>query len=225
MRFRNRSRRTCIEQIKEQNKLLLGNAPESGSDSSKVKSGKPPASLTSLREEFLDYKRTTTKKDGTPLDDETITAYDQQTAELVANCKAKIPTDVTGMDLRRYMAALRERGMSHRTVCNNYPSIATFLKFCGIDHNSLLPYNERPSPDDDVPESYSEQEIRAFFAALNEERHRLFFEFMYKVGCREREATTLEWLDLNLGKEPFVRFQVRKPHFEFRIKTGKGRVV
>jgi hypothetical protein len=163
-------------QLKKQNELLLGNSADSGSDSSSGGSGQTPTTLASLRNEFMEFKRTTTKRDGTPLDDETIDAYEQQTAEFLANCRAMIAAEVTGMDLRRYMAALRARGMSHRSVCNNYASIATFLKFCGVDHKNLLPYAERPAPDDGMPEAYTEQEVKAFFAVLTEERHRLFFE-------------------------------------------------
>lgn len=61
-----------------------------------------------------------------------------------------------GQDLRRYLDALRERALSHRSICNNYTSIATFLKFCDVDHKKLLPYNERPTPEDGTPEAYDE---------------------------------------------------------------------
>lgn len=123
------------------------------------------------------------------------------------------------------MAALRERGLTHRSVCNNYTSVACFLKFCGVDHKTLLPYSERPTPDDGTPEAYDEAEVRKFFAALSRERDRLAFEVLLKTGLREREMTTLEWADLNLGANPTVTVQPRKPHLKFRTKTGKGRAV
>jgi len=113
--------------------------------------------------------------------------------------------------------------LSHRSVCNNYTSIATFLKFCKVDHKELLPYNERPTPDDGIPEAYEESEVKRFFAALTRERDRLAFEFLLKTGVREREMTTLEWSDLDLSKDPTVTIQPRKPHLKFRTKTGKGR--
>jgi len=181
--------------------------------------------LQDWQEKFLELKRTTTKKDGTPLDDETITAYKRQLTEFLSICKAEVAEEITGQDLRNYMAALRKRGLMHWSVCNNYTSIATFLKFIGVDHKTLLPYGERPAPDEGTPESYSEEEISRFFNALTDERHRLFFEFLLKVGPREREATTLEWTDLKLDKGAKVTIQARKPHLNFRVKTGKGRVV
>jgi len=114
----------------------------------------PPApqktrlTLATFREQFMAFKRTSAKKDGTPLDKETVDAYEQQTTEFLSVCQHRFPAEVDGMDLRRYMATLREQGKSHRTVCNNYTSIAMFLKFCDVDHKKLLPYNERPTPDD-----------------------------------------------------------------------------
>lgn len=183
------------------------------------------ATLANCKDKFLAFKRTTAKKDGTPLDKETVDAYEQQVTEFLSVCKHKYPADVDGMDLRLYMAALRERGLSHRTICNNYTSIATFLKFCDVDHKKLLPYNERPTPDDGIPEAYTEDEMRRFFAALTEERHELAFELLLKTGLREREMTTLEWSDFKFGDNPTVTVQARKPHLQFRSKTGKGRTV
>ena len=178
--------------------------------------------LAEFQREFLQLKRTTNKKDGTALDPETITAYDQQTLEFLTCVKSQ---SVTGQDLREYMAALRKRGLSHRTVCNHYTSIATFLKFTGVDHKALLPYSERPTPDDGIPEAYSEDEVKQFFAVLTDERHRLAFEFLLKTGVREREMTTLEFLDLDLGSEPTVTIRARKPYLNFRVKTGKSRII
>jgi integrase len=46
-----------------------------------------------------------------------------------------------------------------------------------------------------------------------------------KTGLRELEMTTLEWTGLNLGGNPTVTVQPRKPHLKFRTKTGKGRTI
>ena len=179
---------------------------------------------TDRREAFLNLKRTATKKDGTPLDAETISAYEQQAAEFLSVCEQTYADEITANDLRRYKSVLRERGLTHRSICNNYTSIATFLKFCGIDHKALLPHNERPTPDDGVPEAYSEEEVRAFFAALTRQRDRLAFEFLLKTGCRQREMATAEVDDFSFGEHPTFRVQ-NKPHWNFRTKTGKARTI
>jgi site-specific recombinase XerC len=98
----------------------------------------------------MQYKRTTTKRDGTPLDKETVDGYEQLTTELLQVIQREYPEQITGQDLRNYMAALRGRGLVHRTVCNYYTAVACFLKFCGVDHKNLLPRDERPAPDDGV---------------------------------------------------------------------------
>lgn len=209
--------------VKENELLRL---PDSPADSSKGKREQPATTLEALRDRFLQYKRTATKKDGTPLDQETLDGYEAQVDEFLSACGAKLPGEITGQSLRDYMAALRKRGLTHRTVCNHYTSIATFLKFAGLDHKTLLPYSERPAPDDPPVEPYEVADLKKFFAALKDERHRLAFEVLLKVGLREREMTTLEWAtDLNLGTTPTVNVQPRKPHLNFRTKTGKGRII
>jgi integrase len=132
--------------------------------------------------------------------------------------------DVDDMDLRRYMAALEKRGLSHRTICNYYTSVASFLFYCGVDHKTLLPRSERPVPQDGEPESYTEEEIEKFFAVMKNDRDRLFFEFLLKTGAREREATYAEWTDILHDSQSF-RIQPSKPELGFRTKTGKGRTI
>jgi integrase len=70
------------------------------------------------------------------------------------------------------MAALEENGKTHRTICNKYTSIVTFLKFCGIDHKELLLKGERPRPQDEDPEAYPHEEIVRFLPAVKRYRDR-----------------------------------------------------
>jgi site-specific recombinase XerD len=119
--------------------------------------------LADQEDKFLELKRLTKKTDGTKLDKETLAAYEQQVTEFLAVAAKKTYADqIDGMDLRRYMAGLEEKGRTHRTICNNYTSIATFLGFCGIDHKKLLPKGERPRPQDEDPEAYTLAEITRF---------------------------------------------------------------
>lgn len=183
-----------------------------------------PKTLARLRVDFLETKRLTKKSDGSRLDKETLSAYQQQVTEFLRAAGKTYANEIDAMDLRRYMNALEERGLTHRTICNNYTSIATFLKYCGVDHKSLLPIQERPRPHDDEPEAYTHEEVARFLFSAPRERDRLFFEFLLKTGAREKEATFLEWKDLSLGPQPTVKIQ-NKPHMGFRTKTGRSRVV
>jgi integrase len=106
------------------------------------------------------------------------------------------------------MVKQRER-VSHRTVCNLYISIACFLHFCGVDHKKLLPQSERPSPVDETPEAYTEEEMTKFIFVITKERDALAFEMMLKTGPREQELANLEWEHLDLGKTPTVSYKTR----------------
>lgn len=181
--------------------------------------------LAEQKTKFLELKQLQKKSDGTRLDKETLDAYEQHVTEFLTVAAKKVFADqIDAMDLRRYMLCLENRGLSHRTVCNDYTAIATFLKFCGVDHKELLPQHERPRPDDGTPEAYTAEEIVKFLSVIKRERDRLFFEFLLKTGAREKEATYAEWTDITGGPHP--TFTIRnKAHLGFRTKTGKSRVV
>jgi integrase len=180
-----------------------------------------PKSLEELRTAFIHDKKTTFKKDGSPLEADTITHYEQVTRNFLDTIQRKMPSQVTKQDLKDWIAKERQR-VSHRTICNLYASVAAFLMFAGVDHKKLMPQGERPTPQDSTPECYSETEMTKFFFNIVKERDNLFFEFLLKTGPREREATNLEWTDLVLGPNPVVKFQTKEG---FRTKTGKSRVV
>jgi integrase len=181
--------------------------------------------LSDQRDKFLEYKKGTKKRDRTPLDSETLDAYAAQTEEFLSVCRGDYSEQITGDDLRHYMDALEQRGLKQRSVCNHYTAIACFLKFCGVDHKILLDKDQRPRPDDGVPEAYEKHEMEKFFAVAKDERQYLAFELLLKTGLRMREMATLEFTDFHFGDNPTVSVQPRKPHLNFRTKTGKGRVV
>lgn len=106
-------------------------------------SGRSKRGLAHQKDKFLELKRLTKKPDGTRLDKETLSAYEQQVAEFLAVAGKEHADEINGMDLGRYMAAVEGQGKSHRTICNRYTSIATFLKFCRVDHKELLPNPEQ----------------------------------------------------------------------------------
>jgi hypothetical protein len=125
----------------------------------------PPKTLEELREAFLHDKRTTFKKDGSPLDPDTITSYEKVTREFLDIVKRNLLSEIARQDLRDWIARQRER-VSHRTICNRYVSIACFLHFFGVDHKKLLPQNERPTPVEETPEAYSQQEMDKFLFTI-----------------------------------------------------------
>jgi integrase/recombinase XerD len=188
-----------------------------------------PKTLEQLRTAFIHDKRTTIKKDGTPLEPDTIRSFEVVTRGFLDTIKRTLPSEVTKQNLKDWMMKLRQgdpstgrKPVCHRTVCNLYDSVAAFLMFAGVDHKKLLPQCERPTPVEQTPEAYTVQEWNKFMFVITDERDALAFEFLQKTGPREREMTYLEWTDLNLGPNPTVKFQTKEG---FRTKTGKSRVV
>ena len=181
-----------------------------------------PRTLDELRTSFLHDKRTTRKKDGTPLDPETIRSYELVTRSFIDTIKRTLPSQITKQDMRDWINALRER-VEHRTVCNLYILVACYLKFCGIDHKTILPQSERPSPVAHPPAVYTPDEMTKFFFNVVDERDSIAFEFLLKTGARKNEMAYCDWENnLNLGPVPTVKFFTRE---DFRVKTGKYREV
>ena len=189
----------------------------------------PPApkkiTLAEQREQFLERKKLSRTKTGDELDKETLAAHSYVTEEFLSVVGKKYAEEIQDIDLLRWMDALRQRGLSHRTICNYYSNVATFLKFCGIDHKELLDKNERPTPDDGDPGSYTEEEMTKFFAALDNDRDRLYFEFLLKTGCRELEGVFLEWTDIRKEGDGFTVHIRNKREQGFRTKTRKERTI
>jgi len=130
------------------------------------------------------------------------------TKEFISIVGRKYATEITKQDLKDWIVKQRER-VAHRTVCNLYISIVCFLHFCGVDHKKLLPQSKRPTPVEETPEAYTQEEMTKFFFACLNERDNLAFEFLLKTGAREREMTCLDWNDLRLRQSQIcisVRF-------------------
>jgi hypothetical protein len=46
-----------------------------------------------------------------------------------------------------------------------------------------------------------------FCAAIDDHLNRVFFKFLFRTGAREKEATHLEWSNLNLGEKSTITFR------------------
>jgi len=102
-----------------------------------------PQNFAAMRSAFLLDKNTTFKKDGTPLDADTIHSYELVTAEFIKVTGRTKAGQITKQDMRNWIIKLKGR-MAHRSVCNLYILVACFLKFCGIDHKTLRAAKRAP---------------------------------------------------------------------------------
>jgi hypothetical protein len=207
---------------KEQELLLLSKDEATKSKPSPA----GPKKLEELRTAFIHDKRTTIKKDGTPLEPGTIRSFKGVTRGFLDTIKRTLPSEDAKQDLKDWMMKLRQgdpstgrKPVCHRTVCNLYDSVAAFLMFAGVDHKKLLPQCECPTPVEQTPEAYTVQESEQIHVCDNRRARCTGAEFLLKTGPREREMTHLEWTDLNLGPNPIVKFQTKEGC------TGKPEVI
>lgn len=181
-------------------------------------------------------KKFVKEKEAGDLDEGTPVAYRNQIAEFLRVTGKRYARQINKQDLQMYLKALRERGLRPTSVWNNYHAIATFLKFCGIDHKLLLDEKSRPQKDNGgTPESYSPEEVAAFMAALGKERYQLMFLTLLRSGMREREMSHLEWRDIDFIKGvltvhddktiPIAGKDGKPAEVRFRSKTRKSRQI
>jgi integrase len=174
------------------------------------------------------------KKQLAKRDAETVSGYEHLITEFLTVTGKRYPDQIEELDLLEFCDALRQRGLSERTVQNYYGSITAFMAYTGLDHKKIVAKEHRPHKDDEDPVAYSEQEVWDFMAALTNERHSLFFEFLLKTGAREKEATFLEWTDIDFADqcvvfagEKNIQLTVRgeQKTVKFQSKTRRGRTV
>jgi integrase/recombinase XerD len=132
---------------------------------------------------------------------------------------------LTETDVLRYHKSLRERGLSDRTASNSYIMLVTFLRFCKVDVNSLLPRETRKKLSRYVKKEvdiYTPAEVDRLIA-VSSDYYKLVWYFLYKTGFRMQEAMYLEWVDVDFTHNTV---SVRsKPGLGFEPKDSEERSV
>lgn len=127
--------------------------------------------------------------------------------------------EITPEDVLLHQRGLRKRKCEPRTIANRHASVTAFLRFCKLDAKTLAP--AKPKYEKTVPEVYSTEELKAFFASIKDEHLYLIFETLLKCGLREQEAVYLTWDNIEFATGTL---KVRsKPEFNFKIKDKEER--
>lgn len=127
---------------------------------------------------------------------------------------------VTHDDILQYHNSLRKRGSTARTVYNRHRNLLSFLRYCGVDISKM---GKVPKYEKTLPEIYSDEQLKRFFASLKEDRHKILFETLLSTGLREQEAMYLEWPDISLQTATLTIHS--KPKYGFKIKDKEERSV
>ena len=144
--------------------------------------------------------------------------------EFLKVCSVDFPEQIRAIDILTYCSGIQKRGLSPRTRANRFGSLCTFLRFCEISIDDILPKETRkrlnrfPKTEADA---YSQAELDALFAACND-YYRLLFAFLLNTGFRMQEAMHLNWVDVSF--EDLTVSVTRKPGV-FEVKDYEERTV
>jgi integrase/recombinase XerD len=142
--------------------------------------------------------------------------------EFKAFSKKHYLKDVTLKTLKEYAWWSKEQSKtkSVRTASNKFVRVNSMLKFNG---HCIAKNKDGPKDDRDIlVETFTDEELAKFFFVCDPYQS-LIFETFLKSGLRERELTTLRWVDCRL-EDGYVTVQPR-PEYEFIPKSGKNRNV
>jgi integrase/recombinase XerD len=128
-------------------------------------------------------------------------SYKQSVRLFVEFLRHKSITDVTHLDVRRFLLHMSEEGASLITVRRHLQTLRQFYDFLNL--GGLVNYVParmiRIRPDVPKPPRHlSEDEMRRLIAAAQSLRDRAMVEFMYSTGARMTETRTANVQDLNL---------------------------
>lgn len=136
----------------------------------------------------------------------TLRGYEADILELSSFLNDKEPKDVTHLDLRRFLAALKERNASKRTVVRKLAAVRSFFKF--LVRENLVKLNPAdsvftPKIDRHLPEFLDTTAILKLLAEPKggdfvAVRDRAILEVLYSTGLRVSELVGLDTGDVDL---------------------------
>jgi integrase len=138
--------------------------------------------------------------------------------------KCQQPEDVNKNHVLRFIKEQREDGYQPWTLFTRSRRLMKFLNIAGCKREQLPATADLPEKPNDIPESYSNEEMAAFFAGIDP-NYALIFETFWKTGLRERELTFLEPHNLELDGEVNVLTVQNKPQLGFIVKNKRERAV
>ena len=100
------------------------------------------------------------------------------------------------LDFRQFLA--EEKKLSPRTIWTKMTVVAQMLKTHG--RNKLLRRGDWPRYVERIPQAYSPEQLKRFFAACQPHDF-LLFQFFLGSGFREKEVQFLTWRDISLEEQ------------------------
>ena len=178
--------------------------------------GAQPSTGRDLRvcvEEFLTEK----KEHAAP---KTHSAFRTGLTYFLESCGRPTLVAITRDDVLAFKTFLKGKGLSQRTIYNQYRLLISFLRFHGIE--KLMKRGDAPVYVEEDVETYEREDLDKFFAACTPEEW-LIFQFFLCTGMREQEVMHTFIKDINFEAST-VRVSA-KPTFGWSPKKYKGREI
>jgi integrase/recombinase XerD len=161
------------------------------------------APMNPLRQRYIDDLRLRNFSPGT------IKVY-VHAVELFARFLGRSPVDATGEDVRRYLIAEIDRGMS-RTYCVIQRNAIRHLFDQTLGRPEELKAVPRPKRERRLPVVLSREEIRQLFSVVQNIKHKAMFMAAYDAGLRLSEIRNLQLEDIDSQR------------MAIRVRQGKGK--
>lgn len=127
---------------------------------------------------------------------------------------------LTRDDVLAFKTFLKGKGLSQRTIYNQYRLLISFLRAHGIE--KLMKWGDAPVYVEEDVETYEKEDLDKFFAACTPDEW-LMFQFFLCTGMREQEVMHTYIKDISFASS-IVRVTA-KPEFGWSPKKYKGREI
>lgn len=133
-------------------------------------------------------------------------AYRGDLKQFVAVVGNQPPADVTFHDVDRFVAEQVARGLQPETVNRRLAAITSFYTFLADEDEDIVcpvrPYRHALVERQRLPRPVKEEELRRFFAVIEDGRDMAMFLLMLRCGLRISEVAQLQLADLYLDEVP-----------------------
>lgn len=115
------------------------------------------------------------------------------------------PKDITYKDIDRFIVWQSEKGFKSSTINRRVASVMSLYQFLAIEDDELvcpvMPRRHHLREPQRLPRPMSEEDLKRFFAVIEDKRDRAMFLLMLRCGLRIGEVANLHLVDLFLGEE------------------------
>lgn len=115
------------------------------------------------------------------------------------------PGDITFQDIDQFIAIQNERGFKPSTINRRLASVVALYVFLSAEDNALLcpviAHRHHVREQQRLPRPVQEEDLKQFFATINDTRDRAMFLLMLRCGLRIGEVAQLHLVDLFLDEE------------------------